>query len=222
MVTAEELREKGWALVSTGVTPGVLEELRNTIFAAGSAGTRCLLDLPLVREVAITLRNDLVATQLQSKSSVAIQAIAFDKTPETNWKVAWHQDVMFPLAKVATSQGYDLLSKKSGVDYARPPLTVLEDLLAVRLHLDDCDASSGPLRICPGTHLQGLIPSQDAGAVASEKGSTPCLAKEGEALLMKPLLLHASSQADTPSHRRVLHLVYHSGAPVPEAWHRNV
>lgn len=35
---------KGWALVSTGVAAEFLQELRNSIFAAGSAGKRCLLD----------------------------------------------------------------------------------------------------------------------------------------------------------------------------------
>jgi hypothetical protein len=48
------------------------------------------------------------------------------------------------------------------------------------------------------------------------------LAHAGEALLMKPLLLHASSQATAPKHRRVLHLVYHSGEAVAAPWHRVV
>ena len=41
----------------------------------------------------------------------------------------------------------------------------------------------------------------------------------GEALLMRPLLLHASSSAARP---RVLRIVYHSGAPVAEPWHREL
>ena len=44
----------------------------------------------------------------------------------------------------------------------------------------------------------------------------------GEAVLTRPLLLHASSQATAPKHRRVLHVVYHSGRPIPETWHRRV
>lgn len=168
------------------------------------------------------LKAELIAAAVLPREAVGIQAIGFDKTPGTNWKVAWHQDLMFPFAKAVTAAGYEIPTKKAGVDFARPPLPVLEGMLAVRLHLDNCDETNGPLRVSPGTHLQGLIPSRDSGTVASEKGSTACLAKEGEALLMKPLLLHASSQANTPSHRRVLHLVYHSGAPVPEAWHRSV
>lgn len=222
MVSLEQLRVDGWALVSASVAPSALQELRDTIFAAGSAGTRCLLDLPEVRSVAVILKEELVAAELLPAASVAVQAIAFDKTPDTNWKVAWHQDLMFPFARPVTTQGYDLPSLKDGVDFARPPLPVLEEMLAVRLHLDDCGATNGPLRICPGTHTRGLIPSRECGPRAAEDGEIACLAKEGEALLMRPLLLHASSQARAPSHRRVLHFVYHSGTPLPEEWHRRI
>ncbi len=39
---------------------------------------------------------------------------------------------------------------------------------------------------------------------------------------MRPLLLHASSKASEPGHRRVLHLVYDLGGDPPQAWHRSV
>jgi ectoine hydroxylase-related dioxygenase (phytanoyl-CoA dioxygenase family) len=220
VVAAEHLKSEGWALVSTGVAPEVLEELRETIFTDGAAGRRCLLDEPLVRNVARGLKAELIAAGILSRSAVAIQAIAFDKTPDTNWKVAWHQDVMFPFGKAATREGYAIPTKKSGVDFARPPLAVLEDMLAVRLHCDDCDETNGPLRVVPGSHRLGLIPSDECGTRATS--SVPCLAQKGEALLMKPLLLHASSQATEPKHRRVLHVVYHSGARMEETWHRAI
>ena len=222
MVAAEQLGSEGWALVSTGVAPEVIEELRKSIFTAGRAGTRCLLDEAVVRAVAIVLKEELIALGILPQSAVAIQAIAFDKTPDTNWKVAWHQDVMFPFAKAVTSGGYTVATKKGGVDFARPPLAALENMLAVRLHLDDCDETNGPLRVVPGSHRGGLIPSVECSARVAGGAEVPCLAREGEAVLMKPLLLHASSQATEPKHRRVLHLVYHSGETIDEQWHRKV
>jgi len=168
------------------------------------------------------MKERLVTHGLLPSSAVAIQAIAFDKTPDTNWKVAWHQDLMFPFADKVSSPGYELPSCKSGVHYARPPLNVLEDLLAVRLHLDDCGEANGPLRVSPGTHRQGIIPSSEAANQAATNGDIPCLALNGEVLLMRPLLLHASSQATLPGHRRVLHVVYHSGRTLPERWFRSL
>lgn len=129
---------------------------------------------------------------------------------------------MFPFAWRVQAQGIDLAARKDGIDYARPPLPVLEALLAVRIHLDDCDESNGPLRVSLGTHQRGIIRSSDIQAAVAERGEKLCLAKSGEALLMKPLLLHASSPATVPRHRRVLHLVYHSGEPIAEPWHRAV
>jgi hypothetical protein len=38
--------------------------------------------------------------------------------------------------------------------------------------------------------------------------------KAGDALLMRPLLLHASSEASAPVHRRVIHLEY-AACPLP-------
>lgn len=222
MVSTEQLRADGWALVSTSVTPESLHELKEAIFLEGSAGKRCLLDQAAVRGIALDLKHELIASGILPPSSVAIQAIAFDKTPGMNWKVAWHQDLMFPFARAVTAAGYELPSRKGEVDFARPPLSVLEDLLAVRLHLDDCDETNGPLRVCPGTHTRGFIPSGDCSQLVTKEGEHTCLAKEGEALLMRPLLLHASSQAIHPKHRRVLHLVYHSGARIAEEWHRKV
>lgn len=186
------------------------------------AGARCLLDIALVSDVALRLKEDLVAMGLLPDEATAIQAIAFDKTPDTNWKVPWHQDLMFPFTSQVRAEGYDLPTRKDGIDYARPPLEVLKSLLAVRLHLDPCGPANGPLRVCPGSHRHGIIASGNCTEWAAANGEHIAVAGAGEALLMRPLLLHASSQASEPSHRRVLHLVYHNGGPVSETWHRSV
>lgn len=217
-----DLDRDGWTRVATGIDVECIVRLRATAFTEGTAGSRCLLDLPEVRAAALQLKRDLVSSGHLAPSAVAIQAIAFDKTPATNWKVPWHQDLMFPFAGPPSAAGFDLPSRKDGVDFARPPREVLEDLLAVRLHLDPCGAGNGPLRVSPGSHREGVIPSGKCAERAARGGEILCLTGEGEALLMRPLLLHASSQAKNPAHRRVLHFVYHSGGPVAERWHREV
>lgn len=222
MVILSKLETEGWAVIPTSVTSDLRQRLRESIFAEGKAGSRCLLDDPDVKETAAGLKAELIGLGILPADSVAIQAIAFDKTAETNWKVAWHQDLMFPFARPVTAGGFTLPSRKAGVDFARPPLPVLQQLLAVRLHLDECDQSNGPLRVSPGSHRSGLIPSEECAAVAAVNGKLTCLAQEGDALLMRPLILHASSQATSPKHRRVLHLVYHTGEPTSEEWHRRV
>ncbi len=208
--------------VSSGLREGLLERLRNDIFQPGRAGSRCLLDHPLVRESAIIVRDHLATRGLLDAPSVAIQAIAFDKTPEVNWKVSWHQDLMFPFARMASAPDYTLACEKDGIPFARPPAGVLADLTAVRLSLDPCDCENGPLRVSTGTHREGIIPAGQIMNRVAQAGEITCTNKAGDLFLMKPLLLHASSQATSPGHRRILHLVYHNGGPVAEPWHRAV
>lgn len=217
-----KLDDQGFTVTKTLVEPTTLEALLTTIFIAGEAGTRCLLDNPVVRTVAIQLRRELSIQGLLDESSVAVQAIAFDKTPDANWKVTWHQDLMFPFACRTDSDGYNIPCIKDGVNYARPPSEILSAMTAVRLHLDDCDETNGPLRISPGSHKNGIINSSDIAEHLARNGEFTCLANEGEVILMKVLALHASSPASSPKHRRVLHIVYYSGAPTREKWHREV
>ena len=217
------LNREGWDLFPTGISGASLDALRETAFTPGEAGTRCRLDLPVVQQTARQLHGELVAAGHLPKTAVAVQAIAFDKTPGSNWKVTWHQDVMFPFAHTVTSPGFDLPSTKDGIAYARPPREVLENLLAVRLHIDDCDEANGPLRVAPKSHLHGIFKSVEIATQVQTHGELACLALRGEALLMKPLTLHASSPASSPRHRRVLHVVYYAGPSLgAERWYRSI
>ena len=215
-----KLAQDGWEIVRTDLPHSLLETLRESVFSRHSPGQRCLLDHAAVKQSALLLHSELTRTGFLPEAAVAIQAIAFDKTPEAKWKVTWHQDVMFPFANRVSTPGYDLASVKDRVHYARPPLTVLEELLAVRLHLDDCDSSNGPLRVASGSHREGVLKSTDLADAVMRHKEALCAAKTGEALLMKPLLLHASSPANLPKRRRVLHFVFHSGRHLPEEWYR--
>lgn len=216
------LHHAGFTQVATGVSEETLAGLRNTIFVEGRAGKRCLLGHPLVADTTALIREVLLNQGFLAPTAVAIQAIAFDKSPAANWKVPWHQDLMFPFARPVESPGFLLPTLKDGVHFAQPPLAVLEEILAVRLHLDDCDSSNGPLRVSPGTHRLGILPSASTADHVRIHGQVEALAKTGEAILMRPLLLHASSQAVSPNHRRVLHLVFHSGTPIQEPWAQTI
>jgi ectoine hydroxylase-related dioxygenase (phytanoyl-CoA dioxygenase family) len=84
----------------------------------------------------------------------------------------------------------------------------LEAMLAVRLHLDDCGPDNGPLRVIPGSHRLGRLRRDQIAACRQEIEEVVCNAQAGAALLLRPLLLHASSPARTPSHRRVIHIEF--------------
>jgi ectoine hydroxylase-related dioxygenase (phytanoyl-CoA dioxygenase family) len=80
-------------------------------------------------------------------------------------------------------------------------------MLAVRIHLDDCSADNGPLRVIPGSHKHGFLSDRQIQDWPKSEAVT-CIANRGDAILMRPLLLHNSAPATVPSNRRVIHLEF--------------
>ncbi len=95
----------------------------------------------------------------------------------------------------------------------------MAQILAVRLHLDDCCRDNGALRVLPGSHLQQRLGTAAIEQVAATGQHVVCEAPAGGILLMNPLLLHASSPMDRPAQRRVVHLEFAGfELPPPLQW----
>ncbi len=135
-----------------------------------------------------------------------VRGILFDKVAEANWKVPWHQDVTIAVRNRVEADGYGPWSIKAGVLHVQPPAAVLDEMLSVRLHLDPCGEENGALRVIPGSHRQGRIAEDLIPAIRESSPEHLCVVGTGDVLLMKPLLLHASSASRVPDHRRVVHL----------------
>lgn len=136
-----------------------------------------------------------------------VRSILFDKTPEENWPVAWHQDLTIAVSEQHDIEGYGPWSCKDGVVHVQPPLEVLENMMTLRIHLDDTPDSNGALRVIPKSHRKGKI---DSRAVRSHLNTSEviCACNAGDVLLMSPLILHASKRAESPKKRRILHFEY--------------
>jgi ectoine hydroxylase-related dioxygenase (phytanoyl-CoA dioxygenase family) len=97
---------------------------------------------------------------------------------------------------------------KEGVIYAHAPATALEQVLALRIHLDDSTDKNGPLRVLPGTHTMGVFTDDAIEGLAAEIDAVDCLVTAGGVVAMRPLIVHASSKSLTEMPRRVLHIEY--------------
>ena len=139
---------------------------------------------------------------------MAGQCTLFDKSPEKNWLVALHQDLSIPVKFLVDSPDCSGWSEKEGRVYVQPPISVLEQLVAVRIHLDECPVESGALRVVPGSHLEGPLSRERAEALRSLHDETVVPVARGGALILRPLLLHASSKTTSGTPRRVLHFVF--------------
>ena len=142
------------------------------------------------------------------RESFVVRGLLFDKTPEANWRVAWHQDVTIAVREQRPVPGFGPWSVKDGIPHTHAPAGLLERMVTLRLHLDDCDESNGALRVLTGSHRSGKLDAKAIEEWKTQGPVEPCLAQAGDALFMRPLLLHASSPADSPRHRRVIHLEF--------------
>jgi hypothetical protein len=222
--TPESLNEvvlrDGFALVPDVVDCATVDALVEAISQAGPLdavlrreadvyGMRDLLRaIPEVRRLAGSPGLiDLVESVL-GPGAFAVRGLLFDKTTVANWSVPWHQDLTIAVRSRVASPGFGPWTIKAGIPHVRPPVEVLEKMLTVRVHLDDCEAGQGPLRVLPGSHRQGKLGVEATSEWLEREPAVSCLVAKGGVVIMRPLLLHASSAATEPQRRRVIHLEY--------------
>ncbi|MES2886751.1 MAG: phytanoyl-CoA dioxygenase family protein [Pseudomonadota bacterium] len=132
----------------------------------------------------------------------------FDKSPERNWMVGFHQDLSIPVASHSADPVLQGWSEKEGLLFVQPPAAILQQLVAVRVHLDDCHLGDGPLRVVPGSHRHGILDVDATSRLQQAHGEVSCTGPAGSLLVLSPLLLHASSKATGARRRRVLHFLW--------------
>ena len=157
---------------------------------------------------------ELASSLLGSRPNI-VRVIFFDKTPDKNWLVTWHQDKTIALNQQKEINGWGPWSVKDNTHHVQPPLEVLNKMLTFRLHLDDANENNGCLKVIPKSHELGILSQQELTEMVNSQEPYLCKAKEGDLLLMKPHILHSSSKSINPIHRRVVHVEY-SNYPLPE------
>lgn len=209
-VLQELLDSKTIALVLNALANATIDHVESQ--RAGKAfGIRNLLNVvPFTRDLANSSACRSVVEPILGSSARVVRGIYFDKHKDANWKVAWHQDSTIAVRERFDVDGYDPWSIKAGIHHVQPPASVLDDMLTLRIHLDEADESNGALRVLPGTHKYGRLDSLQIEQWKQHQHPTTCSVRRGGALLMRPLLLHSSTVSVNPSHRRVLHFEYSS------------
>jgi hypothetical protein len=138
-----------------------------------------------------------------------VRSIYFDKPPKANWVVGWHQDLTMNLRSLPERSGWQNVRMLKDRIVAQPPLRLLEQMVTIRIHLDDTDSTNGALRVVPGVHQEGIIRTDDLRMETVIKVAVTCQVPRGGGMLMKPLTLHASRRSmGNHASRRVIHLEF--------------
>jgi ectoine hydroxylase-related dioxygenase (phytanoyl-CoA dioxygenase family) len=216
---APQIAERGFAIVEDVLNQDAIAKLLSELEQitgsnsmrkrGGIFAVRNLLDVaPEVRALAESHELRTLVDAVLGSGSIPVRGILFDKIPDANWKVPWHQDVTIAVQEKVDAEGFGPWSIKADVLHVQPPAYVLENMISLRVHLDKCGEENGALRVLSGSHARGRIPEDQIAEIRDGAVEYICEVDKGGVLLMRPLLLHASSPSRVPGHRRVIHIDY--------------
>jgi phytanoyl-CoA dioxygenase PhyH len=177
----------------------------------GRPGVRIAEDETLGTVLARGRSMGRIAEAILGSGAKPVRALAFDKTPDANWAVGWHQDRTIVVRHRRDVSGFGPWTIKDGLVQVEPPFAVTAAMVTLRAHLDDCGAENAPLLVAPGSHRLGRIPVERIADTVAELGQRACLAAAGDVWLYSTTVLHASEASALPARRRVLHVDYAVG-----------
>lgn len=165
---AAHVKDLGFAICPSAIDPSLLAAFEGALAdVEGSTNVRSrgsvyairnlLTAAPAVRKLAEAEPLIALARSVLGDTARPVRGLLFDKRPEVNWLVPWHQDLTICVKERREIEGFGPWSVKAGVVHVQPPARVLEEMVALRIHLDDAPADNGALRVLPGTHLLGRL-----------------------------------------------------------------
>jgi ectoine hydroxylase-related dioxygenase (phytanoyl-CoA dioxygenase family) len=214
-----QIKHNGFAVVQELIPPDKLNWLCDQISLPGirrsRAGVRHAFNLPQIVDFAQEECLLDLAREILGTDAFAFHATLFDKSPQSNWLIVWHQDTALPLRERHEVAGWGPWSVKEGMHYAHAPAAALSRIVALRVHLDDSTVENGPIRFLPGTHTMGVLSDDSIHELSTKIAPVECAVPRGGVLAMRPLLVHASSKSGTGAPRRVLHIEYAVPTSIP-------
>lgn len=175
-------------------------------------GVRNLLNIsPEIKEFSESETVKNMAEKFLGEKAKVVRAIYFDKNSDANWKVPWHQDLTISVKEKRETEGFSAWTTKAKIRHVQPPIEILEKMVTLRFHLDDADETNGALKVISKSHTNGRLSAAEIKSLREANESAVVSVKQGDCLIMRPLILHSSSAGTNPKNRRVVHLEFSAG-----------
>ena len=166
-----------------------------------------LLDNPEIFKKVFTRKLIAIIKNISPNCNKLIKSIYFDKPPNANWVVNWHQDLTINLIDKKEIPNFRNWRVQSERTIVQPDRAFLESIFTIRIHLDDCTETNGALRIIEASHQLGVVKMKDW--IKQKEGVEKiCEVQKGGILIMKPLTLHSSRRSENQRNRRIIHLEF--------------
>lgn len=165
-----------------------------------------LKEVPGVLNIIFNDNLKVILKELLGDTYFVVKSIYFDKPQTSNWYVSYHQDLTISVDKKLELDGFEFWTSKQNQFAVQPPLAILQNVVTVRIHLDETDENNGALKVIPQSHLKGIYrPETIDWTIENE---VTCNVPKGGIMLMKPLLLHSSGRTINNRQRRVIHIEF--------------
>ncbi|OYQ45504.1 phytanoyl-CoA dioxygenase [Flavobacterium cyanobacteriorum] len=224
-----DVAEKGFTVVDDVYSAEEIAAVIAAIEAADTSGTtfrktgdlfavrQFLKEFPELQDIIFNIKLKNIIRSLFGENYFVVKSIYFDKPPASNWYVACHQDLTISVKERIETNGYGPWTKKQGQFAVQPPVEILENIITIRLHLDNTNEANGALKVFPGSHLNKIYRPENINRI-KEPGEF-CNVKKGGIMIMKPLLMHSSGRTQNKERRRVIHIEFSSvSLPEPLQW----
>lgn len=163
-------------------------------------------EVPEVKKLIFTDRLLSIISHFFGDNYFITKSIYFDKPEQSNWFVAYHQDLTISVDKKLDVEGFGPWTVKQNQFAVQPPVNILESNFTIRIHLDDTDENNGALKVVPKSHSKGIYRPETINW--STETETICNVQKGGVMVMRPLLLHASNRTTSCNKRRVIHVEF--------------
>jgi ectoine hydroxylase-related dioxygenase (phytanoyl-CoA dioxygenase family) len=165
-----------------------------------------LKEVPSAVDTILNNKLKTVLKEMFGENYFIVKSIYFDKPQTSNWYVAYHQDLTISVDKKTNVTGFDFWTTKQNQFAVQPPLDILQNIVTIRIHLDETDEKNGALKVIPGSHLKGIQRPENTDWTVEKE--VDCNVAKGGIMLMKPLLLHSSGRTKNNRQRRVIHIEF--------------
>lgn len=226
----EEVQTNGYAVIDAVFSSNEIEAIRKEIERESNSSKETfrktkdlfairqfLKEIPSVEKLLFnaTLKN--ILESFFGKNYFVVKSIYFDKPEESNWFVAYHQDLTISVNKKLEIDGFSNWTVKQNQFSVQPNEEILKNIVTIRIHLDDTNEENGALKIIPKSHEKGIVRIDTFDIKNQEEIS--CNVQKGGIMIMKPLLFHASNKTTNNERRRVIHLEFsNSNLPKELSW----
>lgn len=223
----DAIEDDGYAFFEGVFSHSEVDDLAATIgrgLEAGGDAVRSRAGVPYAARNALDICPEIsqlwrhpllvaVVTKVLGNEAGLVRALYLNKPPGDSWAVPWHKDVIVPVSPGETeSTVFSTPTDRAGVPHAEAPLSVLRNMLTLRIHLDDNTDENGSLRVLSGSHKSGKELTIDGFP------AFPVYAQAGDVLVLRPLLAHKSGHAreGSDAQRRVLQLQFSASSELPD------